>query len=687
MTIDVPEAPRLRRRRRSSAGRIGEIDGLRGISLTLVVVFHLFGHGRVSGGVDVFLTISGFLLVMSLGRALQRERPLGIVARWGRTFVRLAPPATLVLLTVTVMSYTVLSPWTRGQTLVEVVSTALYVENWQLIASQLSYDAAGPETSPLQHFWSLSVQAQFFLLFPLAVGVLTLIARTTRARLIIFWSLLTVATACSFAYATSANLHDPVAAYFDTRARFWELGIGGLVAGLIIIGWSLPKVIRAVAGWLGLAMIIGSGFIFDGGTSYPGPAALLPVGGAILVLLSANGGRASTSPLLNSRPLRFLDSISYELYLWHWPILIVFLTVKQRDAVGWRGAAVVLAVSLAATALTRLVLARPTAWTNRADARRTIAFAIVAIIAAAAPAAIIQSARTVSAATTTLDTCAGAAALDPERPECANVETRGAPVPALDLLVDDQPDRPDCYARWGDDEVRMCALGPRSDYDKRLLVVGDSHGHALTDAYAGVAESLGWRLDVASRAGCQWVSRAAPDRSGPSSVQEECGHWRTAINGYAASGDYDAIVTTASTNSWFEPVPDGMTRMEFHTELILDAWASRPSADVPILAIRDNPVFPESMVDCLADRDAIARGECSLPREDAIRGTGLYDAIEQTPNAHLIDLMDYECGPTRCDMVVGGIIVTRDGNHLTRTYAETLRPYLERELVAAFDGR
>lgn len=686
MITDVPEAPRLRRRRRASSGRIGEIDGLRGISLTLVVVFHLFGHGRVSGGVDVFLTISGFLLVMSLGRALQRERALGIVSRWGRTFVRLAPPATLVLLAVTVMSYTVLSPWTRGQNLVEVVSTALYVENWQLIASQLSYGAAGPETSPLQHFWSLSVQAQFFLLFPLAVGVLTLIARTTRARVIAFWSLLAVATACSFAYATYANFHDPVAAYFHTGARFWELGIGGLAAGAIVVGWSLPKVLKAFAGWLGLAMIIGSGFIIDGGTSYPGPAALLPVGGAVLVILSANAGRMSATPLLSSRPLRFLDSISYELYLWHWPILIVFLTVKQRDEIGWRGAAVVLAVSVVATALTRLSLARPIAWTNRADARRTIAFAIIAVVVAATPAAVIQSARTVAATTATLDTCAGAAALDPERTECANAGTGGAPVPALDLLLDDQPSRPDCYARWGEDEVRMCALGPRSGYDKRLLVVGDSHSQALTDVYAAVAESLGWRLDVASRAGCQWVSSAAPDRSGPSSVQEECANWRTAINGYAASGDYDAIVTTASTNSWFEPVPEGMTRVEFHTELILDAWASRASTGVPILAIRDNPVFPDSMVDCLADRGAIERGECSLPREDAIRGTGLYDAIAQTPNAHLIDLIDYECGPARCDMVVGGVIVTRDGEHLTRTYAETLRPYLERELVAALDS-
>src|SRR5690606_6066818 len=107
---------------------------------------------------DVFLTVSGFLLTLSLARAVTNDEPLGIVPRWGRTFARLAPPAALVLIAVTFASLTVLSPWMRSQTLGEVVATALYVENWQLIRTQLAYGAAGPDTSPLQHFWSLSVQ-------------------------------------------------------------------------------------------------------------------------------------------------------------------------------------------------------------------------------------------------------------------------------------------------------------------------------------------------------------------------------------------------------------------------------------------------------------------------------------------------------------------------------------------------
>ncbi|WP_156760953.1 acyltransferase family protein [Microbacterium karelineae] len=678
VTIDARVAPPLRRRRTSV--RIGEIDGLRGIALTLVVVFHLFGNGRVSGGVDVFLTVSGFLLILSLGRAVGAGRPLGILQRWARTFARLAPPAALVLVAVTFLAFMVYSPWLRAQNLVEVVSAALYVENWQLITSQLSYGAAGPATSPLQHFWSLSVQAQFFLVFPLlpALIVVTVHSRGMRERA--FWALLMIATMASFAYAWRENGADPQSAYFDSFARFWELGIGGLVAGLVLARRVVAAVLRPLAGWVGLAMVVVSGFVFDGGSMYPGPAALLPVGGAVLVILSASGGPASPTALLTSRPLRRLDGISYGLYLWHWPLLILVLTVTDSDAISWFGAVIVLAASVGATMLTRVLLRAPTVWATRGRAIRSLAIALIAIVVAAAPAAGAHAAILANSSAHTVGTCAGAPSLDSDRPECAAEGAGASPIPSLDLLSEDTPDRPDCYARWGDAEAKVCALGPTSGFDKRLLVVGDSHNHALSDAYAEIADSLGWRFDLASRAGCQWVSSAAPDRSGPESVQVECADWRSEIDEIAASGDYDAILTTASSNSWFRPAPEGMSVKEFHTELILEAWRHRASDDVPILAIRDNPIFPSEMLDCLLDGDAVERGECSIPRDEAIRESGFPEAVALMPNAHLIDLMDVECAPVRCDMVVGGVIVTRDGQHLTRTFAQTLRPYLEREI-------
>jgi peptidoglycan/LPS O-acetylase OafA/YrhL len=668
--------------------RILEIDGLRGIALTLVVFFHLFGHGRVSGGVDVFLTVSGFLLIMSLGRSLANGKPLGIVARWGRTFSRLAPPATLVHLAVTIASFVVLSPWTREQTLLEVVSTALYLENWQLITTQLAYGAAGPETSPLQHFWSLSVQAQFFIGFPLLVGLLARVVSSRGARVAVFWSLLGAATLASFLYAWHTNAVNPQAAYFDTFARFWELGAGGLLAGLITSGRTLPSVLRPLAGWLGLAMIISSGFIFDGGSAYPGPAALLPVGGAAFVLLSANGGWLSPTPLLRSRPLVFLDSISYGLYLWHWPILIVFFTINETDVLGWGGACVVMGLAVVFTLVSRWILSPTIAWATAKTAKRALIFAVVAILVAVVPAGssyAVVEAR--SSSTVRLGVCAGAAALDPDRPGCADADHGDELVPALETLRKDDANRGACWSRGSDIEVNICSLGSEAPGALRILAVGDSHNNVWLDVYEQIADAHDWRIDAAGRAGCQWVEAGTPVYGQTDDEVRACQQWRESIDARAASGDYDAIITTASSKSAFRSQDPARSDIEVHTEALLGAWAHRPDETTPIIVLRDNPIFPPELLDCIADRAAVDGGECSLPRSETLLETGFDDAVARTPNAHMIDLSDYECGAERCDMVVGGVVVTRDGAHLTRAYAATLAPYLDRALVEILEGR
>ncbi|WP_221585418.1 acyltransferase family protein [Microbacterium sp. G2-8] len=676
----------IRATRASQArARIGEIDGLRGIALTLVVVFHLFGHGRVSGGVDVFLTVSGFLLVLSLGRALDAGRPLGIFSRWGRTFARLAPPAALVLVTVTALAFTVYSPWLLEQNLIEVVSAALYVENWQLITSQLAYGAAGPDTSPVQHFWSLSVQAQFFLVFPLLVAMLTLVVRARRARVIAFWSLLAGATVWSFIYAWRANMADPQVAYFDTFARFWELGIGGLLAGVVLTRRSLPAPAKPLTGWAGLAMIIASGFIFDGGAMYPGPAALLPVGGALLVILSTAGGPLSPSRMLTSGPLRWLDRISYGLYLWHWPLLIVVLTVTQRDVIGWGGALVVLGSALVATLLTRWLLRAPMAWATNPRPMRSISLAVVAILVAAVPAGALYTQSTVRSDPVAVDDCAGAATLDPARPDCADQTFDGELQPALEDLRRDDANRAECWAGLEADTVEICALGEEQKYTKRILAVGDSHNNVFIDVYEEIAEARGWRIDAAGRAGCAWVAPETPIYGQTEAAQRACVDWRKEIDERAASGDYDAIFTTASSKSTFKPVEPGQTGEEYHARVLMQAWSNRASEETPILALRDNPIFPKEMLECLADRAAIDGGKCALPRSRALLDTGVDEAVRATQNAHLIDLSDLECALDTCSMVQGGIVVTRDGGHLTRTYAATLAPYLDREMARRID--
>jgi peptidoglycan/LPS O-acetylase OafA/YrhL len=668
--------------------RIPEIDGLRGIALTLVVVFHLFGQGRVSGGVDVFLFVSGLVLALSLQRDVARGEQRHVLRRWTRAFGRLAPPAALVLLTIVALAFTVLPPWNRTQTLLEAGSAALYIENWQLIASQLSYGAAGPLTSPVQHFWSLSIQGQFLIVAPLLVAGVYAARRVLRRPAALLWAIAAAGTAASFAYAVWAQAADPQAAYFDAFARAWELGLGVLLAGAVRRGWRLPAAIAWPLGWVGLAAILGSGFLVDGARAYPGPAALLPVGGAVLVVLaSGSSHRMSASGPLQSRPLVALNRYSYALYLWHWPAIIVLLTIRERadGVLGLDGAAIVLAASIVLAVLTQRLVERPLgAWLSRGRGRARFAFVLAAVlvvpVAGGAAFAVGESTRV----TVEAGGCHGAAALDPDRPECATPDGGAAPlVPALADLRTDDDNRLECWARPSSDDFAMCSVGEREAPSLRLLAVGDSHSNTLLGAYEQIALAHGWRIDIAGRAACHWTEAVREQVS--AALAARCRDWNDAVDELVATTDYDALLVTNSSRAHYR-LPAGADLAEYRTRGYAEAWSHRADPTSPVIAIRDNPIFPRDAMLCLQDADRVAAGACAVPRDAALREDGLADAVRADPYAHLVDLTDLMCEPQRCAPAVGGVVVTRDGAHLTATFARTLAPYLDREISAILLG-
>ncbi|MGI6879167.1 acyltransferase family protein [Microbacterium sp. gxy059] len=688
-------SPRSARAEPSGPARIPEIDGLRGIALTLVVLFHLFGHGRVSGGVDVFLMVSGFLLTLSLARALSSGRPIGVLGRWGRTFVRLTPPAAVVLLVVVALSATVLDPGQQLSTLEEVIAAALYLENWQLIDANLAYGAAGPETSPLQHFWSLSVQGQFFLVFPLLALIITRVVRTPRARSRLLWILTVAGTIASFVYAALANAEDPSSAYFSTFARLWEIGLGGIVAGLWLRGSVIPLALRGATGWLGLVAVVLSGFLIDGGAAYPGPLALVPVGGAALVILSTGAvSRRSASRILAHRRLAQLDRISYGLYLWHWPLLIAYLAVFDREdgRVGPLGAIAVLALALLLSTATTFVLRIPTRWAaNRGTPAQLIAV-LLAISLATLP-AYGAHARLMTLEMGGLTSCSGAAALDPDNTECADFElhddqealTPGI-LPPVALRPADDPTRPECWAGQTEDEFRLCTIGDTAG-NMTILAVGDSHMATLTDALDEIGGRQGWRIDLATRGKCRWMGTEAHLASSATQERERCARWRADVDDRAASGDYDAVIVASASKTELA-VPADRDPDEFDAEQLLAAWAVRADPErTPLVAFRDNPsIFDSLQEKCMSDIEALRGGDCSLPRDRALFETGVEEAVAADPNAHLVDLTDRMCRDEVCDPVVGGVWLLRDNNHLTGTFVRTLTPYIERELVDVLGG-
>ncbi|GAA1853958.1 acyltransferase family protein [Myceligenerans crystallogenes] len=709
MALDIasrpPAAPGTVRTDRSR-GRIEEIHGLRGIALALVAAFHLFGNGRVSGGVDVFLVLSGFLATRShLGRVTRGD--LRLVEYYGRTFLRLVLPALVVLAACWVLTLLVAPEMSWHQTGREIIASALYYLNWEMISGQLAYGAAGPEASPLQHFWSLSVQGQFFLAWPLVILAFGALAGRagSRATRVLAAAVVGLATVASFAFAVQLSRANQPEAYFHTGARFWELGAGALLA-IVLPRVRMPAPVAGFLAAAGLALVVSCGFVIDGGAVFPGPLALWPVAGALLVVLGSVSERPTlVRRALNLRPVTFVADISYGLYLWHWVLLVAFLQWRQHETISVPDAALLLGVAgVLAWATHKALDPLHAAAVRRSRATPLIAaVAAVGLVAGGSYAGLQAVDRAQAAEQARIDElvsggehpCLGAAVLDPAKRPCEAPELEGVMVPAVATLDTDQHSVEGCWSnKERPVELRICTVGPATGYDRHLFAVGDSHNHALAGAYQWIAERYNWRIDVAGRAGCHWNSRSR--LAAGTELAGLCDQWNQQVTEHLrAIPELDAIIATHSARTSVQNAPgEGDDRIVALANGLAEQWALRPSGATRIIALKDVPVFEYSatrywseVVPCVTEAGpGKAAAACSRPRADVVAGDGLREAARRDPNAVFVDATDLYCGPETCSPVIGHAIVYRDGFHLTGVYARSVAPYLGELFADALSG-
>ncbi|PRC45722.1 acyltransferase, partial [Mycobacterium sp. ITM-2017-0098] len=303
-----------------------DLDGLRGVAIALVAVFHVW-FGRVSGGVDVFLVLSGFFFG---GRLLRGALTPGVALRPVPEVTRLIRrllPALVVVLAVSAVLTILIQPETRWEAFADQSLASLgYYQNWELARTASDYLRAGETVSPLQHIWSMSVQGQFYIAF-LALIMLSafvfrrIFGRYARGAFVILLSALTIA---SFVYAIGAHNADQATAYYNSFARAWELLLGALV-GAVISSVRWPMWLRTLFSVIALAAILSCGALIDGVHEFPGPWALVPVGATLLFILSAanrnadphtNGRIPAPNRLMATRPFVALGAMAYALYLW-----------------------------------------------------------------------------------------------------------------------------------------------------------------------------------------------------------------------------------------------------------------------------------------------------------------------------------------------------------------------------------
>jgi peptidoglycan/LPS O-acetylase OafA/YrhL len=641
-----------------------EVQGLRFVAVLLVVVYHVF-LGRVSGGVDVFLLISAFFLTLSFVRKLEAGRPLALGRYWLHVFKRLLPLAVLTILGTLVLVAAVYPGSDAGQWRTEALASVFYAENWALALSSVDYYAADHSTaSPFQHFWSLSVQGQVFLLWPLIFAAAWLLTRRGSLRPVpVLVAMFGTVFLASLAWSVHSTAVQQEFAYFDTRTRLWEFALGSLLA-LALPYLKPPRTARVALGWAGLLSMVSVGVLVDVQGAFPGWIALWPLlSAAAIIVAGRSGSPFGLDRILASRPLVRLGDSAYALYLIHWPLLVTYLVLRDRPMAGPRSGAVIIVVSLVLAVLaTRLVEDRFKAWAWPEQNKRRLAGVVVLCLALVAAPVLawqhVEDRRADRIQAEAVRNNPGAAVLEP------GFEFRGDPdAPTLPLLSDES-------ARWASlggpctEPLGLAQVNERWCHETvaqenpstTLLLIGNSHVQHWAPAVRSLAEQRGWRVVSYIRPACFYSTVEEQMRP------DDCAPWLEDTATVLDAVDPDLVMvqgTLATTTG--EQLPAGMeARMR-----ALDARG------VPVVAVRDTPRFDYAPARCAVE-SGLADPGCADQHPMLGTVSPVQALADELALVSTVDMTDLVCPDGACLPVVGNVYVYWDDNHLTVPYVESL---------------
>ncbi|MDR6326315.1 SGNH hydrolase domain-containing protein [Actinoplanes couchii] len=679
---------------------------MRAIAVTLVVLSHA-GIATLEGGyvgVDVFFVISGFLITTLLFKELDRTGRISLATFYARRATRLLPASTVVLL-VTVVASWLWVPATRfGSIAWDAIYATFYGINWRLANEGVQYMNADAAPSPLQHFWSLAVEEQFYLIWPLLLLIFALLTKrsATKRRILVIVTLVLVVVG-SLAVSVWQTGESAPWAYFGAHTRAWELAIGAFVAVGAANLTRIPRTAAAILTWLGLAAVVTSAFLYTEETPFPGYAAALPVlGSAAIIAGGFAGSRHGVVALLKAWPFQQIGKYSYSWYLWHWPALMIvpfILDVEPNLPLNLGLAAGSLVMAIGSYHLIENP-ARNHGWA-KAKARRGIAVglalssiaAIVAQLGAMNPPQLATGDPAVSTRKVV------AAAADPEA-ELRRIIAGSAGLGELPRNITPKVQRarwdlPKYYATKCHLEFEdLAAPGPCVFGDPAgtasVYLFGDSHAAHWYPAMDTIAKERGWKLLVRTKSACQasLVHSYAIVFKRP---YTECDNWRNDVLAEIARARPAMVVISSNGNNNGGLLDATGNRIDEvpaaeQDKLWAAGWAGTFKAirhrDTRLVLIEDTPWPGKDVPDCLATHSRNA-SRCARPAGESFAFPARQALVSQQAKAlgvTVIPTGQWFCTAEVCPSVVGNIVTWRDNSHISTRYATMLAPLLDARL-------
>lgn len=663
-----------------------EIQGLRAIAVIAVLLFHIWPNAIPGGyvGVDVFFVISGYLITKLLVSHQIGKGRIQLLNFYVRRIRRLLPAAALVLVSIVGATFLLAPVSLWGEFANHVVASTLYVENWYLGHLSIDYLGAENTPSPTQHYWSLSIEEQFYFIWPLLIMLAGSLAVKFQksSRKVLFGVLLFIFAGSLFSsiYVTFEN---QTQGYFATYTRTWELALGGLLA---IAGLRLSPVWRLVAGFTGFAMVIVSCLALTEESVFPGYIALLPTIGASLLIVSEESDQLfSVYTLLKTRLAQYLGDISYSLYLWHWPVITYFKLATGRNVDLFSGIGLI-AVSLILAHITKIYVEdryRPGLSTERRSLRRgTVWLTTVLMLLPLASAATLwtfsmkgTSSHQTAAKQSDLGHYPGAEAFFSNAKVPPNVTTR----PELAQVKRDLPrsyrgDR--CHLGIQPSTPKACIYGDPAS--KRVaFIVGDSHAANWIPALDEYAKSNKLRLLAYTKSACPVLDR--PLRvQGKNYVQ--CSEWARQVIQIINTEKPEILFIGQSANARLFDAGESENKVQDMKTVLERTWAPILTQDIRVIAFADTPRFSTGLSDCFGLKE-----KCNVPINTVLQPDPLFVWSHSEPRLRLLNFNAGICPDGLCRPVVGNVLVWRDKHHLTATFSRSLAPEIERRLGALED--